>query len=399
MNSLRLTFITLALCLGLAAQVKLVAPPKDLSSTPQQPLTQKPKAPDSLLPRVFSGWQLQPGSRLNSVPSKVDAGNAAVLREYSFVDSQQGQYTRGNRTMTVKALRFQDATGAFGAFTFYKQPQMQPEKIGELAASAEARVLFFETNILVDVTLQRVTAMSAAELRSLADALPRATGQEARLPTLSAYLPRGKDDGFIANSENFIIGPTAMGKVDSPVPASLIDFGKSAEAATGKYKTLDGIGNMIVISYPTPQIAEAELKKIEEWHAKDEQQHPAAVDPQTGLKPVLGWSARRTGPLLVVVAGAIEDSAAHDLAAKVSYDADVTFNEANPYDKKNNIGNLVYNDMILVFIIVGFMGVVGFAFGGFRIVARRFFPHRIVDRPESVEFIRLGLQDSTDRRS
>jgi len=49
------------------------------------------------------------------------------------------------------------------------------------------RILFYKGNILVDVTLERVTAMSGADLRSLADARPRPKGNTSTLPVL-AYL-------------------------------------------------------------------------------------------------------------------------------------------------------------------------------------------------------------------
>jgi hypothetical protein len=44
-------------------------------------------------------------------------------------------------------------------------------------------------------------------------------------------------------------------------------------------------------------------------------------------------------------------------------------------------------------MIVAFMFVVGIAFGGFRVFMKRFFPGKLVDRPEDIEFIRLDLRE------
>ncbi len=84
---------------------------------------------------------------------------------------------------------------------------MKPESIGTKAASANDRILFFRSNVLVDANFDRVTAMSAAELRELAAALPAAQGSADNLPTVPQYLP-AKD--AVTNSARYILGPQAL---------------------------------------------------------------------------------------------------------------------------------------------------------------------------------------------
>jgi hypothetical protein len=43
--------------------------------------------------------------------------------------------------------------------------------------------------------------------------------------------------------------------------------------------------------------------------------------------------------------------------------------------------------------LMGMAIVVGVGFGGVRILAKRFFPGRVFDRPEEMEFISLHLDD------
>jgi len=45
-------------------------------------------------------------------------------RSYGFTDFESAVYTHDNRKLTVKAARFADTSGAYGAFTYYKMPQM-----------------------------------------------------------------------------------------------------------------------------------------------------------------------------------------------------------------------------------------------------------------------------------
>ena len=123
------------------------------------------------------------------IAAKADAAYPAVLKEYGFADSETVTYTRADgRKLTVKAARFNDATGAYGAFTFYRQPAMKTERIGTKAASANQRILFFRDNVLVDANFDRLTEMSAAELRELAGMLPAAKGCGRQLAEPSGIL-------------------------------------------------------------------------------------------------------------------------------------------------------------------------------------------------------------------
>src|SRR5689334_9681621 len=164
--------------------------------------------PVAFLPRTFSGWQLDAQSVKSSTdPSSVDAADAPVLKEYGFADSETATYDRNGRKMQIKAARFNDATGAFGAYTYYVQPQMRIETIGDKGASNNTRILFFKGNILVDVSLAQVTAMSGADLRALAEALPRPKGNLATLPTLPGNLPAQSQ---LPNTSRYIVGPEAL---------------------------------------------------------------------------------------------------------------------------------------------------------------------------------------------
>ena len=62
-------------------------------------------------------------------------------------------YSRGDRQIQVKALRFHDASGAYGAFTFYLDPEMQTVKIPDQGVANSSRILFYRGNILVQACL------------------------------------------------------------------------------------------------------------------------------------------------------------------------------------------------------------------------------------------------------
>ncbi|HEV8524697.1 MAG TPA: DUF6599 family protein [Terriglobales bacterium] len=328
-----------------------------------------------LLPEQFGGWQKSADQRSSTNPADADAAFAAVLKEYGFQDSEAATYTRPGRKLSFKVARFADTTGAYGAFTFYKQLGMLSEEIGDQAASANDRVLFYRGNVLAEAQFDRVTAMSAAELRELAATFPAPTGTNVKLPTLPTYLPR---QGYVAHSAKYVLGPTGLANVNSPLDAALVDFSRGAEVVLGRYSTPAGNASLVLISYPTPAIAAERLRIIE-----------AALQPATG-KPV-NAVAKRTGPIVALVIGSISPSEAKSLLASINYDAEVTWNENTFTGKKNNIGNLVIAAFTLIGILLAVALVIGVALGGVRVLEKRFLPNR-VSRREEADIIRLNLE-------
>ena len=159
-------------------------PSRHCASAPERP------SPSAILPQTFGGWNLTKAAQTSNNPDVADPTNAGILKEYGFTDFEGATYTRDDgRKLMIKAARFQDASGAYGAFTFYKMPQMLSQKIGDQGSSLNERVLFYRGNILVDAVFQQLSAMSAAELRELATDLPIPSGSAANLPGLPAYLP------------------------------------------------------------------------------------------------------------------------------------------------------------------------------------------------------------------
>jgi len=341
-----------------------------------------------ILPQEFGGWHMAGQPKISTDPTAADLVNAALLKEYGFNDFESATYTYDDgRKLNIKAARFTDTSGAYGAFTFYKTPVMLGEKIGDQAASLNERVLFYRGNILIDAVFQRLSAMSAAELRELADSLPRAIGNTQGLPGLPAYLPT---QSYVKNSAKYVVGPLALEKIGSPLPVQLVDFAAGAEVVVGNYNSSGGEATLMLISYPTPQIAGDHLRRLESAQAPNSQSPDSAL-----LAGVGHLNAKRTGPILVVAGGPLSESEAKSLLASVNYDANVTWNENTYATKKDNLANLLVNVIILCFIIIGFAFVAGIAFGGFRVLAKRFFPHRVFDRAQDVEFISLHL---TERR-
>jgi hypothetical protein len=345
----------------------------------------------SVLPKQFAGWEVLGTSRTSSDPAAADPVNAGVLKEYGFSSFETATYTRDDgHKLTLKAARFGDASGAYGAYTYYKTPVMLIEKIGDGAASMNERVLFYRGNILVDAVFQKLSAMSAAELRELAESLPLPSGNTRNLPGLPAYLPT---QSYVKNSAKYAVGPAALQNLDAPIPAALVDFTAGAEVVVGNYNSSGGEATLMLISYPTPQIAADHLRRIEAARQLSSQPNNSA--PAANANPILQEPIfdKRTGPIVVVASGPLSQAEGKSLLASVNYDANVTWNENTYFTKRDNLANLLVNVIILCFIIIGFALVAGVAFGGIRILAKRVFPDRVFDQAQNREFISLHLSE------
>jgi len=335
----------------------------------------------TILPQAFGGWQISKAAQTSRSPQSADPTNAALLKEYGFTDFEGATYTRDGRKLTVKAARFQDASGAYGAFTFYKMPQMLNEKIGDMGSSLNERILFYKGNILVDAVFQRLSAMSAAELRELADDLPRPPGTTANLPGLPIYLPK---QSYVKNTAKYVVGPVGLEAVGSPLPAQFVDFAKGAEVVLGEYDLSNTEGTLMLVSYPTPQIASAQLKQIQSAQQAHQLSNP----------PI---SIKRTGPILALVTGNVSEGDANSLLSQINYDADVTWNQDTSSSLRNNPANLIVGVIILAAVICGLGLAAGVAFGGFRLAMKRLLPGKVFDRPEQMEIIALHLSDGGEK--
>ena len=347
----------------------------------QQPVKRPAPTPPSLLPSAFAGWHIAKPAQASKDPRTADSTNADVLKEYGFTDVESVTYSRDDgRKLTIRAARFADASGAYGAFTFYRTPEMLPETIGDQGCSLNQRVLFFRGNVLIDAVFQQLSAMSAEQLRELADDLPRASGSSSNLPTLPSYLPK---ENLKRNTARYVEGPVALARAGAPLPPQFVNFDKGGEVVLGNYDVASGVATLMLIGYPTPQIAGEELRKVQAAQQKS----------QLGSVQV---SARRTGPILVLVSGAAPPEA-KVLLSSVNYDADVTWNQNTYHSLRDNPGNLIVGVIMLAALVVGLSIVAGIAFGGFRIAMKRLFPNRIFDRPDQMEIIALHLSDREPR--
>lgn len=388
-----LRFLRLRLSLPASVLIGFFVPALTFAAAPsvKQPKEQKVIAtgmPAPLLPESFAGFELQGKLDKATAPADADATNAQVLVEDGFRDFASGTYKNNINTVTLRAMRFGDASGAYAAYTFYRIPGMAPEDIGKGGASNGDRVLFWNGATLVDAKFDHVTAMSAAVLRELAEKVPMVGGSAAVPPALPGFLPR---TDLERTHTRYSLGPEGYTRSGGVLPASLIDFSKSPELLSGAFNLRSGEGMLTIIEYPTPQIAADRERAIAAYLKSGNQAQPpftAALEASNTQALV----TRRSGPLVAVTSGGLDATDAHKLAEKVNYEASVTWNNPAGYvAETTKAARLLVGVVWFCLIACGATFLLGIFLGGGRALYRiaRGKPASSMDE---MEFIKLNLR-------
>jgi hypothetical protein len=301
-----------------------------------------PAAP--LLPQSFAGWTR------SSAPAP-ESANADVLHEYGLQQSATAGYASGSNRLTVHAWRFGDATGAYGAFTFYRQPAMHEANLGRGGAVAADHYLFWAGTTVIDAAFSQPSADENAAITALAADIPPAPGPEGVPPSLPHYLPAA---GLDPSSVRYAIGPAAYAQKGGVLPPSLIDFSQDAEAITANYGPAAAPATLTLVIYPTPQIAGGHLQAIDQ------------------LAKSSGFTTKRVGPLVAIVSGKVPLVKAQQLVGEIRFNDYVTINHPEGYVPESaKVARLLLGIATLTGILFAGALLLGIFLGGGRALVRR----------------------------
>lgn len=360
----------LAVLLGLVALVSgaPLASAQGAPTLPKQEVTtiHLPPAPKPILPDAFNGWVQAGKPSLTRDPAQADAAGAAALKEYGFVYGETASYKREDETVSMRALHFEDSSGAYGAYSFYRQNGWPKEDIGTGGTSFHNRVLFWKGDTVVDATFSHIGPMTAGELRQVAAKLPVLTGRNAEAPPILAFLPQGNLDH---QTTHYAEGPASYAGAGGVLPPGIVDFDKGAEALTASYSLPSGPATLTIIEYPTPQIAKAQEDAIRKYIQAGSQAQPAWPKPLVDSDQA-SLEVRHSGVLVVLVSGDAIPDESHRLLETVHYEADLT-NIPQPSESEvTKTSKLLLG--IATIVIIGSIAAIllGFFLGGGRALWR-----------------------------
>lgn len=341
-------------------------------------------AQNSLLPNQLAGWQasgpvatVKPGD-LGPTWARSEKGEQ-ILAESGIVRILDRPYRKGGDQLSLRLYQFKDPSSAYEFYTFAVVPGMQPLGVGELSAIRQDDARLLVGNFVIQAGLSG--HLPGQALQDVAEAL-KAHAEQTPLPAIRNYLP---SEGQVFGSEKYAAGPQAFQDasklLDSPEIGGLangVGFERDdAEAMFAQYHAGKGQAVLLLIEYPTPQLAELHL------HHFDTDLPPASKQ--------AGTTVERKASLLSLVLRPSSQAYAESLRNAIRYQTEVTWNE--PTHRLTDPPWLVILGRILITTLL-FMGLavaVGAAFGGLRVVLKMIFPGKVFDRPGQMDVLQLGL--------
>lgn len=247
-----------------------------------------------------------------------------IWNEFGLKASERARYTDSARAITVTAYRMLDPTGAYAARKWLgDDPKLQQE-----------------ANYLLEISPE----ISADERKLLVERLEGV--ERSSLPTLERYLPK---QNRVEKSVRYILGPLALASTMLGVPGSTAAFERGAEASVARYRVKGEDITLGVFAYPTPQMAIERSREFEKL-------------------PEL--AVRRIGPM--VVAASPKSSAAAELASRIQYETRLTWSEPVSKDTPQDAARMILAILLLAAVLILASVLLGFVFGGYRILAGRF---------------------------
>jgi hypothetical protein len=357
-----------------------------------------PLAAQAILPASVGTWA-STGAATQVPAQQVEQlanDRANILREYGITSGERREYADGNDKTTVTLYRMVDPSAAFGAFTFFREPDMAlpgPVTSASYGAGKRGHALLVVGNLFMDV-ISAKREMSGADLNTLAQSVASQADRRP-YPPIAGFLPKA---GLIPGTERYVLGPLALTQVFPPGATIRTDwagFSSSAEAIVGRYRlagkppnqssgrSRSAEGVLLLILYPTQQLAADRYDALSKPFALN-----VEPDQGSGQPAVFGT---RSSALIALFSGAESRETAAELLNQVHYSSDVTWNEPTHGITDPTISTIVVGAILDTGAIMLLVFAASIGFGGFRLLAKLIAPGKIFDRNADVEILQLGI--------
>lgn len=339
-------------------------------------------AEPSLLPGSFGAWQADGESKTKSGPGLFQGWGDVkpeILREAGLVSVERRNYADGSAKLQVSLYKFKDPSGAYEFYTQVIAPDMANGGIGDESAFGSEHGAVLLGNLVV-VTGSAGSSVKPESLASLTSAL-KAKADPTPYPPLRDYLPTKwrvfGTEKYVQGPEGFRLAMDSLGQGVYRELGTEAGFDASGEAIFAKYQGTQGSGVLLLLAYPTPQIAENHLHHLE-------QALPAEAKKA-------GVNVQRKASLLSLVFAATSPLHAQAIRDQVNYETQVTWNEASQTATDPPLVYVMFKIFLYMSLFLVLATAVGILFGILRILIKHWLPGKVFDRPQDIEVLQLGL--------
>jgi hypothetical protein len=336
-----------------------------------------------ILPASVAGWSSTPLITTGATPLAT-----LVLQEDGLKATERRAYTHGADSFDATVYSFGDTEGAYGGYSFLRTPDMAQANLTQHSSMSQNRALVLTGNLLIDFdnVKNRAKDSDAVEL------IVAQAGGHAHWGAYPPLVQRLPVKDFLPRSDHFILGPVALAQFLPLANGDWLGFSKGAEAELAHYRLAGHDSTLVIVDYPTPQIAADQLRQLKARLGVITTDNLATnPNPAGGGTAGSRLYARRDSTMLALVANAPSEKAADSLLDQFNSGLVLTWNtevlEANqPSMVTVVIGTFVGAGEICAFALLG-----GLFFAGFRLLIKRLWPGRVFDRAMQFEIIELGL--------
>lgn len=353
-----------------------------------------------VLPTSIGSWNSTENQQLQPAALEtVSAGDASILREYGVLGAERSLYASAGHQLSVTLYHMRDASAAYGAYTFLRTADMAAADLAEKSAVSRDRVLVVEGNLLLEVS--GPGAASLSDLKALVAKITPAA-EMAPYPTMWQFLPF---QGLIPNSDHYLLGPSALARFwpSASVPANhppgqalpldrvpagdWLGFNDGAEAEFARYRLHGEVVSLLLVSYPTRQMATKHLEGLAKIF--DINPSVSTAPPSAGGRSSIFVVRKVT--LLAIVADTRSQALAADLIRAVQYETSLTWSEPGWKATEKPFVQMLYDVFVGTGVLLIYGAIASLAFGLVRITIKRLFPNQVFDRPHQVEVLQLGI--------
>jgi len=342
-------------------------------------------AEPGLLPDHFGNWQATGPAKMYTAHEYFRARlvepttGGDILNEAGLVSVEERTYKNGDKNWSVRVWELRDPSGAYETYTAILGDLhgIKPSSIEDTVFGGPG--LFLAGNLVMQ-GLSSSGDVTTEDLRALRTAL-YAEAQKTPYPPLKSYLPA---TWRVFGTERYALGPiafraamTSLGEGAYVGLSDHVGYQSGVEAILAKYQGAHGSGTLLLLEYPTPQIAEQHLHHLEE------------ALPDAAKKS--GVTVERKASLLSLVFEPTSAMHAQAIRDEVNYETQVTWNEPGHTATDPPLMIMIGKIFVYTVLFLGFATGIGIAFGGLRVLIKRLLPGKVFDRPGSIEVLQLGL--------
>ena len=222
-----------------------------------------PPVPKALLPEAFAGWVAAEAPKSLPMQPRPTRPTQRPSRSTTLPTAHWPATSASGETLSLRALRFHDASGAYGAYTFYRQNGWPKEEIGvgrNLKPQPRALLAGQHRGGRKFLSHRPHVRRRSCASWPASCPFPKGTGRSCRRFWL--FCPRQSLDG---QTTHYAVGPASYAGAGGVLPLELVGFDRGAETVTANYSLRSGPATLTIIDYPTPQMAMAQETKIRDY--------------------------------------------------------------------------------------------------------------------------------------